>query len=518
MLSFTYNHPSALFGVVLMLGSFVVWSLKSRKRSPYPLPPGPPGEPLIGHFRLIPALNPEQKYIEWGKQYGSDILYLNVLGRPIIVINSVKVAHELLDKRGANYADRPRFVLFEVMGWGITLTFLRWGPQFKLHRKLLQQSFTPTACKPYRAIQQEEARRACRQILSQPKHWEDIARSFSSGIVMRIGFGVKIEHKDDPYIEMAIDADNATGNGGTPAGTIVDFFPFLRYFPAWLVGSPELQHARNSKFAIQRLHDAPWAATEPEIKAGKATEASFMKMHYERFFKNLEEGKKNEMTLADIKGAAGAISIAGGNTTWSTIVVCILYLILYPEVQKKVRDEIDTVTGGERLPTFDDRPSMTYLEYVIEETTRCVPLSPLGVPHAVLEDDVYEGMLIPKGSVVYANAQAMTHDEIVYTNPEVFNPDRYAPKEKGGLGEPLPEGPFGFGRRVCLGRHLALAGVYIFMSHLLATFELKPVIGPNGKEAPPKMKLTVGLSSKPESFNCSLVPRSEKVRSFYDDI
>jgi len=44
----------------------------------------------------------------------SDILYLNVLGRPIIVINSTKVAHELLDKRGANYADRPRFVLFEV--------------------------------------------------------------------------------------------------------------------------------------------------------------------------------------------------------------------------------------------------------------------------------------------------------------------------------------------------------------------------------------------------------------------
>lgn len=311
---------------------------------------------------------------------------------------------------------------------------------------------------------------------------------------MRIGFGVKIEEKDDPYIQMAIDAENATGNGGTPAGTIVDFFPLLRHFPAWLVGSDALQHARDSKFAIQRLHDAPWAATEPEIKSGKAQDASFMRMHYERFFKNLEAGKENEMTLADIKGAAGAISIAGGNTTWSTIVVCILYLILYPEVQKKARDEIDSITRGERLPTFDDRPNMTYLEYVIEETTRCVPLSPLGVPHAVLEDDVYEGMFIPKGSVVYANAQAMTHDERVYSNPDIFNPDRYAPKEKGGLGEPLPEGPFGFGRRVCLGRHLALAGVYIFMSHMLATFELKPVTGPDGKEIPPEIRLTNGLS------------------------
>ncbi|KAE8443942.1 hypothetical protein EG329_001252 [Mollisiaceae sp. DMI_Dod_QoI] len=518
MLSIPQTHASVLFGVLLLIVGLFIWNLKVRKRTPYPLPPGPPGEPVIGHFRLIPALHPEQKYIEWGKQYGSDILYFNVLGRPIIVINSTKVAHELLDKRGANYADRPRFVLFEVMGWGITLTFLRWGPQFKLHRKLLQQSFTPTACKSYRSIQQEEARRACRQMLSHPDDWETLSRRFSSGIVMRIGFGVKIEDRDDPYIQMAIDADHATGNGGTPAGTIVDFFPPLRHFPAWLVGSDALQHARDSKFAIQRLHDAPWAATEPEIKSGRAKDVSFMRIYYERFFKNLEEGKSNDMTLADIKGAAGAISIAGGNTTWSTIVVCILYLILYPDVQRKARAEIDAVTGGDRLPTFEDRPNMTYLEHVIEETTRCVPLSPLGVPHAVLEDDIYEGMLIPKGSVVYANAQAMTHDERVYSDPEIFNPDRYVSKEEGGLGEPLPEGPFGFGRRVCVGRHLALAGVYIFMSHLLATFELKPITGLDGKEIPPTFRLTSGLSSKPQHFDCSIVPRSEKVKSFYDDV
>jgi hypothetical protein len=65
------SHPSLLFGVILLLGSFAVWSLRSRKRTPCPLPPGPPGEPFIGHFRLIPARNPEHKYIEWGKQYGN---------------------------------------------------------------------------------------------------------------------------------------------------------------------------------------------------------------------------------------------------------------------------------------------------------------------------------------------------------------------------------------------------------------------------------------------------------------
>lgn len=143
MISFLLAHPSALAALVFLLGGFLALRLKSTKRLPYPLPPGPPGEPIIGHFRVIPGLNPEHQYIKWGKQYGkftssnfqfrvdlifytlhvlikfdshidSDILYLNVLGRPIIVINSTKIAQELLNKRGANYADRPRFVLFEV--------------------------------------------------------------------------------------------------------------------------------------------------------------------------------------------------------------------------------------------------------------------------------------------------------------------------------------------------------------------------------------------------------------------
>lgn len=46
---------------------------------------------------------------------GSDIIYLNILGRPVVILNSVQAANDLMDKRGLNYADRPRFVLFEMV-------------------------------------------------------------------------------------------------------------------------------------------------------------------------------------------------------------------------------------------------------------------------------------------------------------------------------------------------------------------------------------------------------------------
>ncbi|KAK2052676.1 hypothetical protein LY76DRAFT_470074, partial [Colletotrichum caudatum] len=77
------------------------------------LPPGPPGRPVLGHLHILPTENPENAYAAWSKQYDSDVLYFSVLGRDIVVLNSVRAAVDLLDRRGANYCDRPRFVLFE---------------------------------------------------------------------------------------------------------------------------------------------------------------------------------------------------------------------------------------------------------------------------------------------------------------------------------------------------------------------------------------------------------------------
>lgn len=503
----------------LLVVTLVVWVIYSRatKRG-QPLPPGPPGEPILGHLRVIPQDHPEYQYAQWGRDYKSDILSFNVLGRSIIVLNSIEVAHDLLDKRGSNYADRPRFVLFEVMGWGITLTFLRWSPRFQLHRKLLQQSFTQSACKSYRPIQLEEARRAVKAILIKSQNWTTFLRQFSTAVVLRIGFGIEVQEHDDPYVKMAINVEEATGEGGVPGSSIVDLFPIIRHLPSCCavfdIFKP-LAHARRTRASIQRLHDAPWDATELSIREGKAIFPSFMRTHFGHYLENEANNRPNEATIADLKGAAGAISIAGGNTTWSTIIVAILNLMLNPEIQAKAQGELDHVLGVDengdilRLPTFEDREKLVYLEYIIHETTRWAPLSPVGVPHATVEDDTYKGYHIPKGSVVFANAWAMTHDEQYYSCPDQFNPSRYAPIVEGGKGEPYPKGPFGFGRRICPGQHLALAGVYILLATLLATMNLSCPVDKDGKKVEQKVTFTNGLSGVPDDFQCIMTPRSE---------
>ncbi|KAH8646820.1 putative cytochrome P450 oxidoreductase [Xylariales sp. PMI_506] len=500
------QNPYALIAVAFAIALLPLLYKRVTRVKGLPLPPGPPAEPLLGHLRVVPTDHPEFAYTQWGKDYGSDVLHFSVLGRSIIVLNSVEAARDLMDKRGANFADRPRFVLFEVMGWGITLTFLRWSPRFKLHRKLLQQSFTPSACKAYRPIQVEEAHRATRGILERPQDWEVILRQFSQAVVLRVGFGIEVQEKDDPFVRMAIEVEEATGEGGVPAGSIVDFFPSLRFLPNAISSLSSLLrplvHARRTKSFIQRLHDGPWDAVESSIRSEKASQPSF----------------PNEATVADLKGAAGAISIAGGNTTWSTIIVCILNFILHPEVQERARKELEEVMGVDengdllRMPTFEDRPQLRYLEYIIQETTRWAPLSPLGVPHASIKEEVYKGYRIPAGSVVYANAWAMSRDERVYSSPEDFNPDRYTPAAEGGRGEPLPDGPFGFGRRVCPGQYFALAGVYMIMATLLATVKFQCPVGEDGKEIKPRVSFSNGLSGVPDSFGCAIIPRSARAK------
>ena len=78
-------------------------------------------------------------------------------------------------------------------------------------------------------------------------------------------------------------------------------------------------------------------------------------------------------------------------------------MTMFPHVFRKAQAEIDAVIGRDRLPTLADRPRLPYINAVQRETLRWNPVGPLGIPHATLEDNVYNGYLIPKGSVVIAN-------------------------------------------------------------------------------------------------------------------
>ncbi|KAH7149967.1 cytochrome P450 [Dactylonectria estremocensis] len=460
-----------------------------RSKPTLPLPPGPPGEFLLGHTRVIPKDNTAAAYARWSKEYNSDIIHVKSLGQSIVVLNSAAAAKDVLERKGSNFCDRPKFTLLEVMGWGMTLTFLPFGKRWQMHRKLLQTSFSNTNVRRWHNLQMTEARRTVRNILRRPDSWETSLRRLAVAIVLQVSYGTEVPHDDDPYIQIANDAMYATGNGGAPANSIVDLVPPARHLPDWLIRDWPLRFARQWRWAIQKLHDVPFAVAQKEHS-------------------NEALGNKQEWSLEDIKGAAGAVFIAGADTTWATCVIFILNMVLHPEIQEKARHQLDLVVGPDRLPEFSDRGSLPYIEHIVQEVYRYVR-----IPHKSLRDDVYQGMFIPRGlitsrTVVYANAHAIAHDERIYHSPHDFNPDRYEPQANGGLGEPFPVGNFGFGRRACVGRFLADNSVWIMVATMLATLQFRKKRDDAGNLIEPRVSFTNGGTCHPQHFECSIKPRS----------
>ncbi|KAK7447390.1 hypothetical protein VKT23_014100 [Stygiomarasmius scandens] len=217
-----------------------------------------------------------------------------------------------------------------------------------------------------------------------------------------------------------------------------------------------------------------------------------------------EREKLSEEEVWHIKGVAGTAYLAGGDTTYTTLRVFFLVMTLNPQIQKKAQDEIDRVLGMDnkgvnRLPDIEDREKLPFVECVLQETLRFCPVVSMdmghlpGIPHRSLEDDIYKGMFIPKGSIVFANARGMSLDERIYSEPRIFNPMRFMPVEKGGKGEPYFIGGWGFGRRICPGRHLADTELWLAIATILATLDIRRAKDEDGNEITPELKFSDGI-------------------------
>ncbi len=106
------------------------------------------------------------------------------------------------------------------------------------------------------------------------------------------------------------------------------------------------------------------------------------------------------------------------------------------------------------------------------------------------QDDVYEGRLIPEGSLVFANIWGMLRDPQVFPDPERFNPERYLEKvdEETARRRDPRTFVFGFGRRRCPGAYLVESSIWLMLAAILATLDIEKPRNRDGKEIEPEVK------------------------------
>ena len=166
-----------------------------------------------------------------------------------------------------------------------------------------------------------------------------------------------------------------------------------------------------------------------------------------------------------------------------------LAMVAHPEVQRRAQNELDTAVGRSRVPTMSDAPNLPYIQAIVKEVLRWRPVLPLSLPHSTTEDDWYNGMFIPKGTLVLSNLWHCNHETSSYgDDAEKFRPERFL-DENGdiisGPAETHEDGhaTYGFGRRACAGKILANDSLFIYIAITLWAATFERVRDQDGKEA-----------------------------------
>ncbi|KAG2046503.1 cytochrome P450 [Suillus hirtellus] len=373
----------------------------------------------------------------------------------MVVINSQHIAEALLDKRSRIYSDRPYLATLVPYGLSINFGFTAYGDEWRLCRRLFHQTFCPDSAAKFRPMQIKRARETIVNLVDDPQNYYDHFATFSLSVVMSTVYDYDIGARDDAMVQTVIKALVPGLTLMTPERALMlKTLPFLLKVPDWCWGSSIKLGARASKERINEMADMPFQYVQQHMADGSLLARSSMVAENLRRMGRQEEAFKPAFENALKKAATTAI-IASYETSAATLMVFFLAMVLYPEAQKRAQAEIESVVGKERLPTFEDRASLPYIDAVVRETWRWQPVVPLGVPHATSSDDVYDGYFIPKGAIITFNTWGITRDEKRYPDASSFIPERFIDSDGALTSDDPAQYIFGLGRRICPGRYNA---------------------------------------------------------------
>ncbi|XP_077988402.1 cytochrome P450 2U1-like [Glandiceps talaboti] len=461
-------------------------------------PPGPWGLPILGSSIYLDPKEPHKRIVEIAKKYGP-VFSIKLNGQASVNVTGMDAIREALVKRGAEFANRPPWwvgQLFNPHHRGIVDGYFTdaWQRRRRFaHTTLRGFGFGKTSMESKIVEEIMALFDELKAVENKPYNISKILNRGVSNIICSIAFGKRFEYTDSEFVRI------------------------MDHMWKWLSLTSELFFVVGLPKLLQipfRKKMADFVFFANQVKAFcinqiKEHRASLDKENIRDFVDAyLVEASKDvndEFTDDELEHILLDLFTAGTDTTATTLKWAILFMVLHPEIQDKVYDEINEVVGVNRLPSLTDREKLPYTEATILEIQRRGNTTPFTIPHCAMSDTTLNGYNIPKGTTLNINLWSIHYDPSVWPNPDEFNPDRFYDNKNKIVKRSDNFLPFSAGRRVCMGEQLAKIELFLFLSSMIHQFKFSL---PQGVERP-STSGNLGLTMSPSDFEVVITSRND---------
>jgi len=204
------------------------------------------------------------------------------------------------------------------------------------------------------------------------------------------------------------------------------------------------------------------------------------------------------MTDQQVHDECLTIMLAGHETTANALSFALWVLAQHPEIQERVHAEAVAVLGT-RTATAEDYGRLPYITQVFSETLRLYP--PVWVvARMCVEPYEIAGYRIARGSILVASQYVVHRDARFYSDPLLFDPDRFAADRRDW--PRFAFFPFAAGSRRCIGEGLAWMEGVLALATIVRDWRVSPPPGAAGE-----IELQASISLRPKGGVALLVER-----------
>ncbi|XP_054857096.1 cytochrome P450 2K6-like isoform X2 [Eublepharis macularius] len=386
------------------------------------LPPGPKPLPIIGNLHLMDLKRPYRTLLKLSKQYGP-VFSLQTGFQKMVVLAGYETVKEALVNQADAFAERPMVPILEDYQKGYGVVFAH-GENWKVMRR-----FALTTLRDYgmgrRTIEDrivEECHSLIRKFESfggKPFDNTTVLNAAVANIIVSILLGKRYEYEDPSFVKLLNLFNENTRLAGSPSVTLYNMFPALGF----LFGSRRI--VLNNKMELDNF------IQDTFIEHLKELDVNDQRSFIDAFLTRQQE-EKNKINgffhNGNLKAIVNDLFGAGTETTSITLCWGLLLMMKYPEIQKKVQEEITKVIGSAE-PRIEHRAKLPYTDAVVHEVQRFANILPTSVPHATTVDVTLGGYFIPKGTHIITLLYSVLYDESQWEKPYKFYPEHFLDSE-----------------------------------------------------------------------------------------